>query len=159
MRRRKIVDSEPETTEPALDEASASGEKEVAHDTRDERIARVQNDAVERTQARSAATVPAPRQSRSEDTAKISDEDVGEAVSATWGEELYTPQQFFTFRVGPFSRHTKIRKGETALMAKQRVEQELEQMAAAERTKKMTIFLDTMEQLFGAVKARQAAKS
>lgn len=87
----------------------------------------------------------------------VSPLDVGETVTATWGEELYTPQQFFAFRVGPFMRSTKIREGETAVDAKRRIEAELEEMARIERTKKMSIFLDTMQQLFGEVKKRGAA--
>lgn len=162
MRRRKIVGSdasETTATDPAAftDEASASGEREKPEPdpvatapapSREQEITKLQNEAVQRTRAR--ATTP---------SAEANPEDVGETVSATWGEELYTPQQFFTFRVGPFSRQTKIRAGETAPMAKARVEAELEQMAKAERTKKMSIFLDTMEELFAAVKQRQAVKS
>ncbi len=132
----------------ASEEQSASGERE-------KEISRLQNDAVERTRAR----VEPPGGSSSNVAPMASPEDVGEPVSATWGEEFYTPQQFFTFRIGPFSRQSKIRAGETAVTAKARLTAEMAQMAVDERKQKMTIFLDTMAELFDAVKKRQAVKS
>lgn len=52
-----------------------------------------------------------------------------ETVSATWGEELYTPKQFNSFRVGPFSGTTTVRPGETRAQAAGRLMLDLETLA------------------------------
>ncbi len=86
------------------------------------------------------------------DVAAPNPDDVGETVSATWGEELYSPQQFCTFRVGSFTRTTKIREGETALDAKRRIYAEMRQMAEDERHEKMSIYLEALGHMFTVMK-------
>lgn len=82
--------------------------------------------------------------------------DEGETVAVTWGEELYSPQQFFTFRVGPFSSSTKVRRNESRAQAGERIMRQLEVLAADERVTKMKIFLETMGHLFAQIKGAKA---
>lgn len=81
----------------------------------------------------------------------------GETVDVTFGEELYTPQQYFSFRVGPYRGTTTVRPGETRVQAGERLYAELSALADKERTKKMNVFLDSVAQLFTAVKERKGA--
>lgn len=166
MRRVKVggdVASTTTTPETKTDAQGASGEQSTEQRIRDE-----QNAALARSLAKDKESEPRPGGgsrathpgSASNVTSTVSSEphpeDVGEMVSVTLGEELYSPRQFFTFRVGPFRAETKIREGETRVQAYVRVRVELEEMARLERAQKMKVFLDTMEELFGEMKKRGA---
>lgn len=64
----------------------------------------------------------------------IADED--EPVTATRGEEMYgKPGTFSSYRIGPFTTSSKIRKGETRATAYVRLLDALRQVAAEERKK------------------------
>lgn len=57
-------------------------------------------------------------------------------VTATWGEELYTPYQFHAYRVGPFTATVPLLEGETVSQGHARLMDELEEVAARERARK-----------------------
>ena len=54
-----------------------------------------------------------------------------EVVEVTWGEELFQPVQYNSFRVGPFKASTIVRKGETVAKAMLRLH--VEMMGAAHK--------------------------
>jgi len=66
--------------------------------------------------------------------------DLGEEVSATWGEEVFSPVQYNSFRVGPFSSTTHVRAGETRVDALARLNRDLAAVADAEFTRKKKAF-------------------
>ncbi len=104
----------------------------------------------------SALKDPTTRMQRAADADQNDAGSEGETITVTWGEELYSPQQFFTFRVGPFSSSTKVQRGESRAEAGARVMRQLEVLAADERMTKMKIFLDTMGYLFATIKGAKA---
>lgn len=73
----------------------------------------------------------------------------GEMVSVTWGEELFTPVQFCSFRVGPFSASSTLRAGESREQAADRLMRELERIAAKERETKARVFKDALGKIAG----------
>lgn len=72
-----------------------------------------------------------------------------ETVSVTWGEELFTPVQFCSFRVGPFSASSALRDGETREQAADRLMRELEKVAAKERETKARVFKQALTGITG----------
>lgn len=70
----------------------------------------------------------------------------GEYVDVTWGEELFSPVQYNSFRVGPFSRRTRVRPGETEDQAFERVYRQLEAMAAKTHERKSKVFLTKLRE-------------
>lgn len=69
----------------------------------------------------------------------------GELVSATWGEELFTPKQFNSFRLGPFSGSTTVRPGEDRGEAFRRLYAELEAHAEEAFEKKKRDYLRRLQ--------------
>lgn len=147
-RRLKSTDAAPtnQVSQEEVDKAADKIDEALAKDraAREQEILDKQNAALARTNARAAATTNG--------TAKHANaEDEGEPVTSTWGEELYSPVQFNTFRVGPFSATTKIRSGETREDALARVNRDLDAIAKVERAKKTKDFLDSLGLLKKAV--------
>lgn len=75
-----------------------------------------------------------------------------ETVSYTAGEELYTPRQFCSYRVGPMSGMTEIRKGETRPQAGERLRQEIKVLMDVERREKHASFIAALRSVFEATK-------
>lgn len=57
-------------------------------------------------------------------------------VTVTWGEEMYQPRQWHSYRVGPFTISAPILKGETVSQAVMRLTQELAEVARHARVVK-----------------------
>jgi hypothetical protein len=70
-----------------------------------------------------------------------------ETISVTWGEELFTPVSYCSFRVGPFSASTTLRAGESREQAGDRLMRELEKIAAKERDNKIRVFKDALDKV------------
>lgn len=70
-----------------------------------------------------------------------------ETVTVTWGEELFTPVQFCSFRVGPYSAATTLRPGESREQAADRLMRELERIAAKERDIKIRVYREGLEKV------------
>ena len=70
--------------------------------------------------------------------------EVGDTVTVTWGEEMFSPVQYNNFRVGPFMATTKIRVGETAFTASRRALFELSKLAEVEFETKATAYLQRL---------------
>jgi hypothetical protein len=66
---------------------------------------------------------------------------VGTEIVATWGEETFSPVQYNTVRVGPFTMKTYVRLGETIAQAFARANAELAQVAAQTKLEKVQGFL------------------
>lgn len=62
-------------------------------------------------------------------------------VVVTWGEEKYSPKQFHTYSVGPFTDCTEVREGETRADARARLYKELVKFAESVRDAKRDSFL------------------
>lgn len=75
--------------------------------------------------------------------------DVGETVSAAWGEEKFTPvkNSYSVCTVGPFVGATKVRPGETRAQATLRVLEELREVARVERDRKLKEFVQKLRSL------------
>lgn len=149
-RRLKTEDpSAPQTSTPTASEPQSQPEPSTPAPDREAEIRKLQADAIERTRtaAREGAQLIAK-------AFGPNPADEGETVSYTWGEELFSPKQFFTCRVGPFTDTTKVRAGETRNDARLRLREEMSAFAEAERKRKFTTFLDTMDELFGEMKKR-----
>lgn len=73
----------------------------------------------------------------------------GETVSATWGEEQFSPKQFHSFRVGPFSATTRLRQGETRQQALERLNAELREFAEAEKRRKYEGYMKSVAEMGG----------
>lgn len=75
-----------------------------------------------------------------------------EVVEVTWGEELFQPVQFNSFRVGPFKVTTRVRKGETIPGAIERVHREITAAAAKVHAEKAEAYLKSLAQVMSDVK-------
>jgi superfamily II DNA or RNA helicase len=71
----------------------------------------------------------------------------GEEVTATWGEELFTPRQFNSFRVGPFTYTTKVRRGESVEQAYSRALTFVTHVAEQERARKHKSYVAALKEL------------
>jgi len=71
--------------------------------------------------------------------------EAGQEVTVNWGEETFSPKQFHTFRVGPFTATTRTLPGETVAMAAERAMSALRVWAEAERVKKRDSFMKMIE--------------
>jgi hypothetical protein len=60
----------------------------------------------------------------------------GQSVTVVWGKELYSPRQFHTYEVGPFTATTAVLPGETIAGAAARAMGDLRQFAEQERERK-----------------------
>jgi hypothetical protein len=148
------------TTAPAPDpeREAIQAEAKEADDAVARAIAAKQNAALEATKARLMAQEAArpagpppdderakalggilgPKNGAAELAALLAsdDADIGEPVEAVHGEEMYGKQgTFSSYRVGPFTSSTKIRKGETRASATRRLLEELEEIAKIERVR------------------------
>jgi len=73
------------------------------------------------------------------------DSSEGDTVRVVWAEEAFSPQQFHSFRVGPFEATTRVESGETISMAADRAMRELRLWAEAERDRKKASYLKMVE--------------
>lgn len=67
-------------------------------------------------------------------------EDAVETVTVTWGEETFSPIQYNSFRVGPFSVTSRVLPGESRGDALRRISAELYAFATEERANKAEAF-------------------
>jgi hypothetical protein len=67
------------------------------------------------------------------------------AVTATWGDEAFTPVPFNSFRVGPFSLTTAVRPDETPEQAMDRAYTFLDNFARKVYVQKRKGFFDRYE--------------
>lgn len=115
--------------------------------------------AVERAPAPVSASMHSPQPAErfavlggktvSERVEEIRTQQAPETISVTWGEELFTPVQFCSFRVGPFSASTTLRVGESREQAADRLMRELERIAAKERELKTRVYKDSLGPILG----------
>jgi hypothetical protein len=70
-------------------------------------------------------------------------------VTVSWGEELFTPAPYNSFRVGPFSIKGVVLPGETQLAAMTRLYKELCVFAEQERAHKFKSYQDAYKALMG----------
>lgn len=70
----------------------------------------------------------------------------GEAVTYVSGRELYSPERFNTYEVGPFTASTNVRPGETHAKALERLAAEMEAFMSKERKRKRDAYLATMRE-------------
>lgn len=73
----------------------------------------------------------------------------GEWIEVTWGEEVFSPVQYNSFRVGPFSCRVQQRRGETPEQAWDRGYALLRQKAQEERKRKAGEFLAALREVGG----------
>lgn len=66
--------------------------------------------------------------------------DEGEEVTVTIGESAYSPRQYNSFRVGPFTSTTRVRQGETRNDAARRVLAQLQVLETEEFNRKIAVF-------------------
>ena len=78
--------------------------------------------------------------------------DEGQVVEVTWGEELFQPVQYNSFRVGPFKVATTVRRGETIGDAMLRVHRQIAATATALHDEKAKVYLRSLADLAGEVK-------
>jgi hypothetical protein len=71
---------------------------------------------------------------------------VGNVVTATWGEEKFTvvPNSYSTCTVGSFTMQSTVREGETTEAAFQRLTETLRIVAEAERDRKIKLFVEKL---------------
>ena len=62
-------------------------------------------------------------------------------LTVTWGEELYQPRTWHSYRVGPFTISAKLAPGETVSQATKRLMDELAEVADAERSRKRDLYM------------------
>jgi hypothetical protein len=72
---------------------------------------------------------------------------LGERVTVVYGRELFSPKQFNTFEIGPFTYEVTVRTGETLESAMARGYEELRKFAAIEFKRKATDFLERLKNL------------
>jgi len=96
---------------------------------------------------------PSKHEPPNEKPFEVLDGNEKETITVTWGEELYTPRQFCSYRVGPFSASTTVRKGETRVHAGMRLMEELRAFADVERRAKRQAFTQSLRELFNETKA------
>jgi hypothetical protein len=83
----------------------------------------------------------------------IDERDAGDLVSVTWGAEKFSPVQYHTFDLGPFSYTTKVRPGETPAEAAQRAYKVCERIARETYVDKRDEFLRNVREAASAAKA------
>lgn len=76
----------------------------------------------------------------------------GERVEVTWGEELFQPVQYNSFRVGPIKATTVVGPGETVGEAVVRLHREIAKAARVVAAEKTTEYLRSLADLAGEVK-------
>lgn len=69
-------------------------------------------------------------------------------ITVTWSEEVYTPRQYQSFRVGPFSRTIVVKANEDAMEVMDRAYRELEAFALKVRDRKRANYLESLKTLF-----------
>ena len=80
--------------------------------------------------------------------------EAGSMLVVTWGEELYAPIQFNSFRIGGLTLQMPIREGETARDAYARAWMQLEALCAEQFEKKLEGFMQRARRASDAVRSR-----
>jgi hypothetical protein len=93
------------------------------------------------TPGQTYAPAPADAKDVAAAFAEVAVLDCPETVTVTWGEEAFSPVQYQSFRVGPFSMTGKVRPGESATDASKRLYTELNTFAIETRAQKAQSFL------------------
>lgn len=75
--------------------------------------------------------------------------DVGEEVTVTYGEQVFSPVQYNSFRVGPMTTTTRVRPGETRADAARRAFDELSAAVEVQRQKVQADFLRSLAAVKG----------
>lgn len=70
----------------------------------------------------------------------------------TWGEELFTPVSYNSFRIGPFTMTTKVQPGETHEQAFERAWKALAAMARAQYQQKRDGYLQRLRDVGAAAR-------
>lgn len=65
----------------------------------------------------------------------------GQMVTVTAAEEIFTPRQYHTYKVGPFTASAYVLEGETIAQATRRVLEQLEQVFAEAHAQKKAAYL------------------
>lgn len=65
----------------------------------------------------------------------------GQTVTVTAGEEIFTPRQYHTYKVGPFTASAYVLEGETIAQATRRVLAQLEQVFVEAHAQKKAAYL------------------
>lgn len=73
--------------------------------------------------------------------------DEGDEITVAWGEEKYAPRPYMNFTVGPLFAKTKVRPGETAEEAHERVWIYLDTQARKQFNTKRNQFLINLQEL------------
>jgi hypothetical protein len=143
-------DNEPEPVVPPASAQEAREEHEAAREFE------------RRTAEKVEARRPAPEVPRANDavgrTIANHTEDVGQSVEVTWGEELFQPLQFNTFRVGPFRATTVVRKGESVAQAMLRMHVEMDRVAREIRDKKTEEYVAALKKIGGFVEQSRGGR-
>jgi hypothetical protein len=74
---------------------------------------------------------------------------VGDEVEVTYGEELFTPAPYHSFRVGPFWAKTHTRVGESRTEAIARLHAELEMAASEQREQRYRQYKAAVRTMYG----------
>lgn len=78
----------------------------------------------------------------------------GDEVTVTFGEELFAPVQFNSFRIGPYTYKTKVHKGETPEQAFDRANAYVTRMAKKEFISKMETYYGHLREADKAARAK-----
>lgn len=132
LMRRRVSKSE---TEPANDQASAPADADVAAEERP-------SAAIEAVPAERLS--PTKVEASLNSTVKQAWGETQETVTVSWGEELFSPKQFHTVKIGPFHSTTAVRQGETHAQAMARAMKELTAFAEGERVRKRASFNEAL---------------
>lgn len=73
----------------------------------------------------------------------------GASVTVTYGEEVFSPVQYQSFRVGPFSITRTVRSDETAESVYASIEEELQQMSNRQFELRLRSFKERIEKTSG----------
>lgn len=73
-----------------------------------------------------------------------SDEDDSYEIVVSWGEEMYSPVQYNSFRAGGVSLRTQVRSGETPSEAHDRCMRHLRSMTQSQFDEQLRTFLDRL---------------
>jgi len=164
MARRRAVEETTETQSAADRDQAEHHDREERKAIQEEPRRRVESDEGPRGGARLENGTPMERQSE-EDIRRIQNEAIersrsaksgakddtgilagaGQEVTVYWGEEIFSPQQFHTFKVGPFSATTRVLVGETFANAAARAMSDLRTFAESERDRKRASYLRMVE--------------
>lgn len=151
-RRRVVEETKAEETEDEKEARYDREEREAIQDEpKDEKPARRRaaidpepEREVSKTFGRSTEHLP-PASPLAGESGPLAGVLAGQEVTVVWGEELFSPQQFHTFKVGPFTATTRVLPGETFEKAAERAMGDLRLFAEKEREKKRASYLRMVE--------------